>query len=233
MARTLKNMLLSKKQNGRLDTLINSLLLYSKERSAQLVSKRVRGNVTGRQGRSLRCHKDTMDRYAGKENFIEEVGEYEWKVFLQSRDSVYYTVAINELPCSCDEKMNSHCEICGACAFRMKCNCQNAYQAGISCIHAHAVATFMDRAAELVAPVRKRFSSGCHTSRSSTSYCFAKTTLSPWASQSRYFLEFAPDDHEEQPPTEVVEQNINEMQALIEIVEQDNLKETYQSWEGT
>ncbi|VDO65757.1 unnamed protein product [Heligmosomoides polygyrus] len=67
MARTLKNMLLSKKQNGRLDTLINSLLLYSKERSAQLVSKRVRGNVTGRQGRSLRCHKDTMDRYAGKE----------------------------------------------------------------------------------------------------------------------------------------------------------------------
>lgn len=76
-------------------------------------------------------------------------------------------------------------------------------------------------AAELfvAAPVRKRFLSGSNTSRSSSSNCFAKAMLSHMASQPKYFLEFASDHYEEQPPIDIVEQGNNEVQAPIDIVE--------------
>ncbi|CAJ0600271.1 unnamed protein product [Cylicocyclus nassatus] len=41
--------------------------------------------------------------------------------------------------------VNSHCERCGVCSYQFHCSCSEAYKAGVSCVHLHAVATFGGR----------------------------------------------------------------------------------------
>ncbi|VDK58989.1 unnamed protein product [Cylicostephanus goldi] len=143
----LKHALLRSKQNGRLDTLTHTLLKHGEDRNLQLIASSVRdaSDVSGRRRRNMLRHKNALSSYAQKPDAIVKEGDNRWKVFCGTRTDVSYEVVIGS-PCDCDNKLNSHCQRCGICAYQVSCNCHEAYQAGVSCIHAHAVATFVEEA---------------------------------------------------------------------------------------
>ncbi|KAL6723907.1 hypothetical protein Aduo_018860 [Ancylostoma duodenale] len=51
------------------------------------------------------------------------------------------SIAAKDLP-----EISFHCERCGVCAFLVHCSYPDGYKSGVSCLHAHAVATFVTKA---------------------------------------------------------------------------------------
>ncbi|KAK6046036.1 zinc finger, C2H2 type [Cooperia oncophora] len=133
----------------------------------------------------------------------------------QSLETIY-SVTINE-SCDCDPLNNSHCQRCGACAFRMTCSCRDSMNPGVACIHCHAVATFSD-SAKCLLPVNEHrlASSGCSSAKLSRS-----TTPGSHGNLSNLPNSLADDD--------VLERSISSQEA---IAEQDCIKEDYQRCQG-
>ncbi|VDP09799.1 unnamed protein product [Heligmosomoides polygyrus] len=77
--------------------------ITGKEFSILDMFERVNGDVTGRQSRSIKKHKEMLPFYSGKEGLIiEEDGQ--WKVASRTRNGVHYTVTIRDSACECDDE---------------------------------------------------------------------------------------------------------------------------------
>ncbi|RCN52987.1 hypothetical protein ANCCAN_00984 [Ancylostoma caninum] len=90
-----------------------------------------------------------------------------WKIPSKSRNGVAYLVTIAD-QCDCSDEINSHCVRCGVCAYQVHCTCPDGYKAGVSCLHAHAVATFAVGASTMLRPPRHPLGTGSCSISSST-----------------------------------------------------------------
>ncbi|KAK5983889.1 hypothetical protein GCK32_000846, partial [Trichostrongylus colubriformis] len=148
---TLKHNLLHDKQNSRLDNLVFTLVRYTADLELKLLAQALRNSSDGkgRRTQTLRRHRDAIVRYAERQGLIIPLRENTWGVVSKSQEQVLYTVYIGQL-CSCDSTENSHCERCGVCYFQVSCDCPDSINAGVSCIHSHAVAIFATEARQLL-----------------------------------------------------------------------------------
>ncbi|EYC04566.1 hypothetical protein Y032_0087g2084 [Ancylostoma ceylanicum] len=104
-----------------------------------------------RRWQTHRRHKDALHYYTPRvDSAITELSDDTWAVV--SEDCYEYTVTVKD-PCDCDEN-NIHCDRCGACPVQIICNCSDIAHQGVACIHAHAVATFMEKARQRIPSVR-------------------------------------------------------------------------------
>ncbi|KAK6758768.1 hypothetical protein RB195_016161 [Necator americanus] len=211
---TLKHTILRGKQNSRMDTVVHLLLSHSRNRQLQLISACVRGgsDMSWRRKQNTRRHKDALSSYSSTTAAISKETSNSWRVVSRSRKGVSYEVTINESSCDCSENVNSHCERCGVCGYQVQCTCPDGYQSGVSCIHAHAVATFDEDAARMLRPVRRRLDD-CSTPLPSCS-------KSSSGDSGRTF-NLAPDDD-----------TVDEVTSIEDIVTQDSLKEALQTNQG-
>ncbi|ETN72806.1 zinc finger, C2H2 type, partial [Necator americanus] len=99
-----------------------------------------------------RRHKDALLYYSSRlDSCVSELSDDTWAV--QAEDGFEYTVVVGD-PCECGED-NTHCDRCGACPYQIICNCSDVVQKkGVSCIHAHAIATFIDKAHQRIPSVQ-------------------------------------------------------------------------------
>ncbi|KAL6730706.1 hypothetical protein Aduo_001657 [Ancylostoma duodenale] len=79
-----------------------------------------------------------------------------WKVLSKSRKDVVHEVVFEDL-CDCNDRVNSHCKLCGICTLQICCTCPDGYESGLSCLHTHAVATFTVGTPSILRPLRLRW----------------------------------------------------------------------------
>ncbi|RCN51641.1 hypothetical protein ANCCAN_02309 [Ancylostoma caninum] len=104
-----------------------------------------------RRWQTHRRHKDALLYYTPRvDSTITELSDDTWAVL--SEDCYEYTVTVKD-PCDCGEN-NIHCDRCGACPHQIRCNCTDVAHQGVACIHAHAVATFMEKARQRIPSVK-------------------------------------------------------------------------------
>ncbi|CAJ0589956.1 unnamed protein product [Cylicocyclus nassatus] len=101
--------------------------------------------------RSVGRHKKALKFYREKPNAYAITGDNRWAVVCECRTDQVYKIRTVEAR-DCRAERNSHCERCNICACRVCCNCYVAYQAGVCCIHAHALATFCEKVASKLSP---------------------------------------------------------------------------------
>ncbi|CAJ0603011.1 unnamed protein product [Cylicocyclus nassatus] len=142
----LKHVLLHSKQNNRLDTVVYTLIEYAHDRHLQLKAKSVRGasDLSWRRKQNVRMHKIALSFYKGKDAVIQESPDR--YAVRGPREGIFHTVMIED-SCSCSKDMNSHCERCGCCSYRIHCDCSHTHS-GVTCVHGHAVMTFGVRAVQ-------------------------------------------------------------------------------------
>ncbi|CAJ0589963.1 unnamed protein product [Cylicocyclus nassatus] len=99
-------------------------------------------NAMDPQEQKTRKHKGIL------RNAYAKTRDNRWAVVCECRTDQVYKVRIVEA-CDCRAERNSHCERCNICAFRVCCNCYEAYQAGVCCIHAYALATFCEEVRQM------------------------------------------------------------------------------------
>ncbi|CAJ0592561.1 unnamed protein product [Cylicocyclus nassatus] len=156
--RKLKHTILQNKQNSRLDCIVWKLLQHSHNLDLQLTSSLVRNgcDLSNRRKINVQMHKQAIQLYRCANAIIWDA-ESSWKV-LSSTRGVEYRVVFKQ-GCDCNEQINSHCERCNVCAYQVSCSCLDDHRAGISCIHAHAVATYVPEAKRLLRPLIHRLDS--------------------------------------------------------------------------
>ncbi|KAL6730370.1 hypothetical protein Aduo_001349 [Ancylostoma duodenale] len=110
-----------------------------------LISANMQGgaDISGRRKRNVCRHKDALACYEKSANAITQDGESCCKVPSKSRAGVTYDVVVDGTHCDRDHEVNSHCERCDVYSYQVSSLLPDAYQAGVSCVHTHVVATFV------------------------------------------------------------------------------------------
>ncbi|CAJ0609984.1 unnamed protein product [Cylicocyclus nassatus] len=116
--------------------------------------------------------------------------------------------------------VNSHCERYGVCSYQFQCSCSEAYKAGVSCVHLHAVATFVEEASALHRPIRH--------------YLASSETPLLRESENDDNCEAGSEGTGTMPPEsiDIADEGANENEEPRDILEEDRTKQTYQLVEG-
>ncbi|VDO30382.1 unnamed protein product [Haemonchus placei] len=110
-------------------------------------------------------HKEALRYYGNDQDMIIELENNTWAVVAEGGGEHY--VEIGE-PCGCEVASDVHCDRCSACSYQMKCDCMEPGHTGSPCIHCHAVATYSEKARQLIPLVKHHLASDCSkTSRTS------------------------------------------------------------------
>ncbi|KAL6726330.1 hypothetical protein Aduo_008315 [Ancylostoma duodenale] len=186
-----------------------ALIKHSYDCDLQLTSASGRGgsDISGRRKQNVRKHKDALAYYEKIASIITQSGDNCWKAPSKSQAGVKYDVVIDDTLCDCDSEVNSHCERCGICSYQVSCNCPSAYQAGVSCVHAHVAATFVTEASRLLRPVRHRLASDSSCSSPATSRSGETAMICDSFPRERFFIEIEPNtepDHVAEVPDDVI-----------------------------
>ncbi|VDL66059.1 unnamed protein product [Nippostrongylus brasiliensis] len=134
----IKEEFLHRNANSRVDGFVELLIRAVEEiaNSIDVKERRRFVNCAYRLTETHKRHKAAAEMYKGSTDLIVEADTNSWQIQNRARTKVYEVKW--EGPCSCDPQKNTHCLMCGVCAYDWFCTCSDN-RAGISCIHRHAI----------------------------------------------------------------------------------------------
>ncbi|KAK6021027.1 zinc finger, C2H2 type [Ostertagia ostertagi] len=133
--RTIKDDILHRNANCRLDCLVELLIRAVEEKSDSNDRRRL-VKSSHRASESIKRHRKAAAYYADHADKIHFTGDRTWLVE-SSKPQEYFTVSW-EGRCSCNLMSNVHCLLCDVCPYAWECTCLDN-RSGVSCIHRHAV----------------------------------------------------------------------------------------------
>ena len=132
--RVLKYIYLKGTVNRRMDTCINVLLKYARDKAFERVMKYEKGKSTARirtiQQRHMESEKLTLQQ-------VHRVDEHKWKVQSASIHNQMYSVTEEDK--ICPYKCHLICSNCNVCIHMFSCSCTDALIHGTICKHIHLV----------------------------------------------------------------------------------------------